>query len=181
MSLPADKEGLRLFFALWPDEAVRQALVDISRHLAVPPGAKRMPPGNLHLTLAFIGTQGGEVQECLEQQAAAIQVPPFTMTFDEIGFFARPQVVWLGDKNPPEPLLKLAKSLKHAQLNCGLEPETRPFQTHLTLVRKARHPPEPFQPSPVTWPVKEFVLVASETLPEGAQYRIIRRFSLHSA
>ncbi len=179
-SAPAEEGGLRLFFALWPDEAVRQALVRISRQLALPPGAKRMVPDNLHLTLAFIGTQGPQVQTCLEQQAEEIRLPPFTLTFDELGFFAKPQVVWLGDRNPPESLLQLAKALKHAQLNCGLEPETRPFQTHLTLLRKVRRPPGPFQPEPVTWPVKEFVLVASETLPEGARYRVIRRFSLHS-
>jgi len=181
MSSSADEGGLRLFFALWPDEAVRLALVRISHKLALPPGAKRVAPDNLHLTLAFIGTQGGEVQECLEQQAGMISVPPFTMNFDELGFFAKPQVVWLGDKHPPEPLLQLAQSLKQAQLQCGLEPESRPFQTHLTLQRKVRHPSEPFRPDPITWPVNEFVLVASETLPEGARYRIIRRFSLHSA
>src|SRR5512143_3703371 len=101
MSSPAEERGLRLFFALWPDEAVRLELVRISHKLAVPPGAKRVPPDNLHLTLAFIGTQGPGVQSCLEQQAAAIQVPPFTLTFDQLGFFAKPQVVWLGDKNPP--------------------------------------------------------------------------------
>lgn len=177
----AEQGGLRLFFALWPDEAVRLELVRISRQLAVPPGAKRMTPENLHLTMAFIGTQPPEVQACMEEQAAAIQVPPFTVTLDELGFFARPQVVWLGDRNPPEPLLHLANALKHAQLNCGLEPEERAFQTHLTLMRKVRHPPGPFKPDPITWPVKEFVLVASETLPEGAKYRIVRRFSLRSA
>jgi 2'-5' RNA ligase len=180
MPSPADQGGLRLFFALWPDEAVRQALVGISRQLAVPPGAKRVIPDNLHLTLAFIGTQGPGVQACLEQQAAAIHLPPFTLHFDQPGFFAKPQVVWLGDKNPPEPLLQLAQALKQAQLQCGLEPEARPFQTHLTLLRKVRHAPEPFQPAPVTWPVKEFVLVASETLPEGAHYRVLRRFPLRS-
>lgn len=179
MSSPAEPGGQRLFFALWPDEAVREKLVRLSRRLALPPGAKRVVPDNLHLTLAFLGTQGAQVQECLEQQAAAIQVQPFSITFDELGFFAKPQVVWLGDKSPPEPLLQLAKALKHAQLNCGLEPEARPFQTHLTLMRKVRRPPEPLQPEPITWPIKEFVLVASQTLPEGAQYRLIRHFSLH--
>ncbi|HEY0634813.1 MAG TPA: RNA 2',3'-cyclic phosphodiesterase [Gammaproteobacteria bacterium] len=180
-SAPGEESGRRLFFALWPDEAVRLALVRIGRQLAVPPGAKRVAPDNLHLTMAFIGTQVSEVQGCLEQQAAAIQIPSFTFTLDELGFFAKPQVVWLGDRNPPDPLLQLAQALKHAQLNCGLEPEARPFQTHLTLLRKVRHPPAPFQPDPLVWPVKEFVLVASETLPEGAQYRILRRFPLRSA
>ncbi len=180
-SAPAEQGGLRLFFALWPDEAVRQALVRIGRQLALPPGAKRLVPDNLHLTLAFIGTQGPEVQACLEQQAEAIRLPPFTLTLDQLGFFAKPQVVWLGDRDPPESLLQLAQALKQAQLRCGLEPELRPFQTHLTLLRKVRHPPVPFQPEPVTWPVQEFVLVASETRPEGAQYRIVRRFSLCSA
>lgn len=180
MSPITDEKGQRLFFALWPDEAVRLELVRISRKLAVPPGAKRVPPDNLHLTLAFIGTQGAEVQACLEQQAEMIRLPPFSLTFDQLGFFAKPQVVWLGDNNPPESLLQLAQALKQAQLRCGLEPEARPFQTHLTLLRKVRHAPEPFQPDPVAWPVNEFVLVASETLPEGAKYRILRRFSLRS-
>lgn len=180
LSSITDEKGQRLFFALWPDEVVRLQLVHISRQLAVPSGAKRMVPDNLHLTLVFIGSQGQEVQECLEQQAAAIDLPPFTLTFDQLGFFAKPQVVWLGDKNPPESLLQLAQALKQAQLRCGLEPEARPFQTHLTLLRKVRHPPAPLQPEPVTWAVNDFVLVASETLPQGAQYRILRRFSLHS-
>ena len=159
---------------------MRLELVRLSRQLTVPSGAKRVPPDNLHLTLAFIGSQKAEVQACLEQQAEAIDLPLFTLTFDQLGFFAKPQVVWLGDKNPPQSLLQLAQALKQAQLRCGLEPETRPFQTHLTLLRKVRHPPAPFQPEPISWPVKEFVLVASETLPEGAQYRILRRFSLHA-
>ena len=46
-------ENLRLFYALWPDQATRAALMRLQSGLA----GRRIAPGNLHLTLAFLGMQ----------------------------------------------------------------------------------------------------------------------------
>ena len=56
--------------------------------------------------------------------------------------------------------------------------ETRAFQAHVTLIRKAREPRE-LPPLPaIEWPVGEFVLVRSALSREGSSYETIERFAL---
>ena len=45
----------RLFFALWPDDAVRDALAARRDAIAFAYGGRPMLPATFHLTLAFIG------------------------------------------------------------------------------------------------------------------------------
>lgn len=137
-----------------------------------------MPLENLHITLAFLGSVDADIQGCLEQRLDAIDASPFTLRMDELGFWRRPQVVWLGASETPGELAELVVGVKQAMLACGLEPDSRPFQTHLTLMRKARHRPDDNSPPRMNWPVHDFVLVASDTLPEGARYTVLHRWPL---
>ena len=173
----ADQERQRLFFALWPDEPQRSQLASYYPMLRGCAGRK-VPPENQHITLAFLGSTDAATRHCLEQEADGILLPPFTLQLDQLGFWRRPQVVWLGASVTPEPLLALSAALKKAMLACGLEPESRPFQAHLTLLRKARRAPPERNAAVLSWPVGEFVLVASETRPEGASYQVLRRWPL---
>lgn len=168
----------RLFFALWPDEALRRQLAEVARQFELPAGARRVHADNLHITLAFLGGQSDEARTCLERQAESIRASRFTLTLDRQGFWPKPRVVWIGSDAPPAELLQLAGGLQRAQLACGLEPEARPFHTHLTLLRKVARLPRPIALAPLLWQVSDFALVVSETLPEGARYRVVRRFSL---
>ena len=45
----------RLFFALWPDSAVRAVLQASCQAVTVSCGGRPVPPRNYHLTLAFLG------------------------------------------------------------------------------------------------------------------------------
>src|SRR5579883_616458 len=45
----------RLFFALWPDEAMREAMVQAIREPVRASGGRPVHAGNLHVTLAFLG------------------------------------------------------------------------------------------------------------------------------
>lgn len=45
----------RLFFALWADEAMRQAMAQATRKAASASGGHPVPAENLHVTLAFLG------------------------------------------------------------------------------------------------------------------------------
>jgi 2'-5' RNA ligase len=79
----------------------------------------------------------------------------------------------------PAALPQLVAQLQQGLIACGYPPEERPFQAHITLLRKIRRPPEVEQlDSPLSWPVSEFVLVESRTLPQGAEYRILRQWPL---
>ncbi len=172
-----DTEFQRLFFALWPDDAVRVRLrrcaTGLPRH-----GGKPVPADNLHITLAFLGAVDAATRNCLEQRADAIRIPPFQLVFNRSGHWRRPQVLWLGCGDEPPGVLALASALKGVQLDCGLEPEARPFQTHLTVARKVRKARSDLLPEPVVWPVSDFVLVRSDTRPEGAVYQVLRRWPL---
>jgi 2'-5' RNA ligase len=167
----------RLFFALWPGEALQRTLYELGRAVA-PPGGKPMAAQNLHITLAFLGTIDDDKRNCMEKSAAAIRLPPFELRLDCAGYWPRPQVVWLGCREVPQPLAALAGQLNTAMAACGLTPESRPYSPHLTVLRKARQGPRQLDMDTVHWPVGDFVLVQSLTLPEGAQYQVVRRWPL---
>ena len=64
----------RLFFALCPDEAVRQRLAELQAKFDA--GAARpVPPANFHLTLAFLGTLARPEIDCYAHAAEAVVVP----------------------------------------------------------------------------------------------------------
>mgnify|MGYP000476091473 CR=1 FL=1 len=173
----AEAERQRLFFALWPDEAVRRQLA------AYPPllkgcGGRLVVLENLHITLAFLGSINADTRRCMERAADAISLPAFTLQLDQLGFWRRPQVVWLGSETMPPPLLDLATALKKAMISCHLEPDERPFQAHMTLMRKAHRPPGESSVPPLVWSINEFALVVSETRPEGVRYEVLSRWGM---
>jgi 2'-5' RNA ligase len=168
----------RLFFALWPDETVQTRLRAAARAL-VPPDARAIAADAVHLTLLFIGSADATRRACLEQAADGIKGSTFTLTLDQAGFWRKPQILWLGCGTLPAPLLGLVQGLTAGAEQCGVEPETRPYQAHVTLARKARTGPLAVQPiEPIVWPVERFCLVESHTDPDGVRYRPIRFWSL---
>ena len=171
-------ETRRLFFALWPDGVTREALARYEKQLGRRSGGRPVTSANLHLTLAFLGSVEAECQACLESMAGQIEAPPFELLLDQAGFWRRPRVLWLGARETPEPLRELVRQLNLGLAGCGLTPENRPFQAHITLRRKALRHPEATEFTPLYWPVREFVLVESQTRPEGACYQVVGRWPL---
>jgi 2'-5' RNA ligase len=172
------QERIRLFFALWPPDGVREALWRSSAPLREACGGQPVAKRNLHLTLLFLG---GVAERCLpgiEAAAADIQAPRFSLVFDGWGRFDKARVAWLGCRHPDPGAAVLAGGLAEAMADLGFPPERRPFWPHLTVLRKCRDgsPVEPV--APVTWPVEEFTLVRSLTLPSGPVYEVIARWPL---
>lgn len=176
----------RLFFALWPDEALRAALADAARPLLAACDGRPVPASNYHLTLAFLG--GVEQARVAEIRAAGIEAKgeagadagPFKLVLDSHGHWRRAGVAWLGSRRPPEAAGRLARLLWEALEPLGFEAEQRPFRPHLTVLRGCRRCGEVGPVTPVAWPVRDFVLVRSETRPEGARYQIVDRWGLAS-
>ncbi len=173
----AEQERQRLFFALWPDEAVRQQLAGYFS-LLNGCGGRLVAVENLHITLAFLGSVEEDTRRCLEQAADSIILPSFVLRLEQLAFWRRPQVVWLGAEETPQALQSLSAELKKAMFGCDLEPDERPFQAHLTLMRKAQRPPLESSVEPLVWHVDDFALVLSDTRSEGVRYEVLRKWDL---
>ncbi len=167
----------RLFFALWPDDSLRARLAALTAAAAGLRG-RAVARENLHLTLVFLGALDEGQKACAEQVADEVRSDAFSLVLDHSGHWRGPQVLWVGASSPPRPLRALVETLHLGLEPCGHRPDNRPFRAHVTLMRKAATPPPELRVEPLHWPVREFCLIRSETLPEGARYRVLRTWPL---
>jgi 2'-5' RNA ligase len=152
----------RLFFALWPDEATRDALCDWQR-LCVPKGARRTHRDDLHITLHFLGQVPDERLADLNALGAGQVADAFELRLDHLGCFARPQVLWAGPKSVPRELENLHEDLGEGLRELGFTPESRPYKPHLTLARKVRELPHGIEIKEIKWVVSEWGLICSRS------------------
>ena len=196
--------GARLFIALWPDAAVREALYAQAAPYAAL--GRRLPARNLHVTLAFLGAvPAGRIEE-LARLLRSARPPACKLSFDRLGYFARTRVLWAGCSEVPAPLTAYQSRLMTALAGAGFRTEKRDFTPHVTLLRDAGRPPaglsgrdvprarpadggtgvpeaEPASAGPgvpwsgasVPWPVREIALVDSELAGSGPRYTVLRR------
>ena len=134
-------------------------------------GGRGAPPGNLHITLAFLGpvTKAG-----LERVVGIppIPSPEFTIELDRLGYWRGSRVLWLGPARQPAALLSLERRLWDALVAVGFERERRPYRAHVTLARKARSVEQSI--NPVVWPVSELALVESRPGARHSVYEVLR-------
>lgn len=159
----------RLFFALWPDEAVRARLAP----LVAAYDGRHVRPENLHLTLAFLGATDAARRICYERAADRVVVVPFDLVFTKVQWQRRRGIVWAAAPEIPVELAALVSSLNASLGECGYAPETRPFRAHVTLARKVRRG-RPVMGDPIRWRVERFCLVSSQLSAGGSRYTIER-------
>ena len=171
-------EQQRIFFALIPPIE----LARVFHHLAMTDlrecRGRALMPEQIHLTLRFIGPVNESIVACLKQVADRILLPRFELEFDILGYWPRPRVAWSMPSRPPPTLSMLAAQIEQACVSCGLTPEKRAYAPHLTMLRNARQAPAIVTMKPRHWPVDAFSLVRSDTLPQGAVYTELQRWSL---
>lgn len=163
----------RLFFALWPDEAIHEAMVE-RRALLGELSRRRVPDHNLHATLLFLGNQPADRLAQIEAAAGEVSGESFRLHLDRFGWFARARVVWLGGE-APEAAQALVGRLGKAMSMLGLTFDERPFKPHVTLFRGVSRRPDLPTPEPIDWPVREFALIESIA---GQPYRLLRTWSI---
>jgi 2'-5' RNA ligase len=171
-------ERLRLFLGFRLPGTVVDALAgwqerELSRGRVV-------PPGNLHVTLAFLGGRpAGELPSILavlEREATAARVPRFEL----VGYRETRSVGMLALRDETGGAAELAGRLHEALAELGVyRPEARPWLPHVTVLRfrdrPRLRPPlpelEPFAPS-------DAAAFLSRLHPAGARYEVLESFRL---
>jgi RNA 2',3'-cyclic 3'-phosphodiesterase len=170
----------RLFFALWPVEALRTVLAGRVAALA-PTGSGRVQrPDQLHLTLEFLGAVPADRLQAVRDAAAAVRGEPFELVLDALEYWRRPRILCLVARDLPPALAALVHSLRTELASRGFEPECRPYRAHLTLARKVAQPPSLAPTDPLHWPATDFALVESVTERAGSIYRPVGAWSLEA-
>jgi len=163
---------------LWPDAATRVALVHAARKAVKRCGGRPVPPDNYHITLAFLGNQPAALFDDIVRAGSAVAGAPVELALDRFGYFPKPRVFWIGARERPSALTRLADKLWDRMEDLGLRREQRPFQAHVTLARKVAALPEVSSPSPLIWRASSFALIESVTEQRGAVYTVAHEFPL---
>jgi 2'-5' RNA ligase len=182
----------RLFVAV---DLPEEALLLLDPLLGAFPGTRWASRDQLHVTLRFLGSVPPDRVAELQQQLAGVTPPEaFALSLSGVGVFpprtdarsrrSPPRVLWAG-LAPRDPLAALKQAIDEA---LGPDPESvdRQFHPHVTLARwKDRPGPELAQfldrhanLASAPFPVRDFHLYESRTLPEGAVYMRLQSFNL---
>jgi 2'-5' RNA ligase len=181
----------RLFLALYPDAAQRDAIAELQAELAGERSLGRrprwVPPRQAHATLVFLGEVPRERRDDVVAAArrAAARSAPFRWRFEGLGGFPsprRPRVLWLGVAEGAEEARALHDALAAELADAGLAPpDPRPFSPHLTLARLRDRPAGPVPSLPARTPaatVDTLAVMRSELGPEGASHLPLARLAL---
>ena len=171
----------RLFFALCPDEPCRRTLA-LGMRRALPRGAGRpVPAVNLHLTLVFLGRTEETAMDCVLQAGGRVRAASFQLVLGHVGYWARPRVLWLGPRQTPAALFALVAAVRDSLRTCGLGLTPRPYQAHMTLLRKAQPPRATIHFPPLVWALRRFSLMESVAQDGGVCYQELRSWPLSHA
>jgi 2'-5' RNA ligase len=167
----------RLFIAIDTPPAVAAGLLHT---LPVHRGVRPVPPGQLHLTLRFLGDQDEDCAARIGKALEAMQAPPLTMQVQCVGRFRGGQgaVLWAGLAHDDH-LTALFDDIEAALADVGIARERRRFHPHLTVARCRPGLPEAVLRDWLAaqhdltlpaWTADRFVLFESFLSPEGARH-----------
>lgn len=166
-----DASTTRLFLALWPDAAVRDALRTWRDAWTWPRGATPVATDHLHLTLHFLGSVPRDRVPALLDGLAA-PVTPFSLQLSRAAAWHNGIAV-LEPEHAPPPLLAMHADLEQALLAQGLTPEARAYRPHVTMARRAGGAGMPVSGPAIDWTVDRYALVESR---DGV-YTVLREYA----
>jgi 2'-5' RNA ligase len=176
----------RLFFAIWPNQNSVKQIRDVFKHYPWPMHAKPVADVDLHITLSFLGHATRQQYQDLLPIIKEISSEPFDISFDQLVYWSKPDLLLLEASEIPKALQDLVKNLHRALRRQQWKLETREFKPHITL---ARHFPAPITQAalqlgelkqPVNVHVEEFCLAdgALRMLGQAKHYCILKRFKI---
>ena len=174
---------MRLFFAL---DLTSAAKLEIDswrdrsfRELSASGMARPVPPGNFHITLAFIGDMDERKLEslCDGVDQWLEQAPPAqgSLSLSQVGYWQRQGILWLGPEHCPDSLIQLAGMLQGLSRRTGGKRESKEFMPHVTLFRRCKvPPPSSLQPPEVRLDYAEFALFESSQGKQSVRYQALQ-------
>ena len=90
-----------------------------------------------------------------------MRLAPLTLTLDRVGYWKHNRIIWCGPEDEPQVLTALVADLRAALDRAGISYDTKPFASHLTLVRKSGGLDAAPRWMPLEWKVRDFALVRS--------------------
>ena len=180
--------SIRTFLAFELNTAVRESLSRFQKQWqsSLPP-INWVKPQSIHLTVKFLGDVNHDQLEPLRLavESVAQKFTPFGLQVNGVGTFPHlrmPRVLWAGISGQVEQLQNVVSLVEDALAPLGFQPESKPFQPHLTLARIKQHSrevgvvlakSEVFE-EPLFFgdlPVDRLCLFKSELKPTGAVYQ----------
>ena len=153
---------------------MRASLAKAATVLRLDSNARRVPPENFHLTLAFVGEVSDSKLEVVRQIGSDLRAAACEITVDAAEYWAESQVLVLTATETPPALLKLCSRL-HQEL--ALHPADS-LRAHVTLARKVSQAPVLQAMSPLAWSARSFSLVRSDTGGARSVYTVVDTWPL---
>jgi len=176
---------MRLFFAL---ELPAGLALEISdwRDRSLTGVGRPVPPANFHITLAFLGELDEPALDALctdvDTALAARRPAAGRLQLDQVGYWERPGIYWLGPRQWPEALADLARKLGTLGAVRGGQRRRDRFQPHITLFRHCGDaPPAPATAPGFSLPYREFFLMQSRQVRRGVVYDPVAAWPLDEA
>lgn len=173
---------MRLFFGLEPDSESALAIT-AWRDRQLPLLGRPVPVANLHITLAFLGDisthrlerLGKTVDQFIEQKRPQGEA----LTLNQLGYWPRPGICWLGPQVWPDSLDSLARSLSRLGTVQGSKADRRKYRPHITLVRGCDFPPPAATSEPLfKLEFDHFSLYQSRQGSSGVTYQVLASWPL---
>ena len=188
--------ALRTFIAINVPPAVLDTITRIqTRFKSLGLRASWVKPGNIHLTLKFLGDTDPDripgIQYTLTETLASFS--RFQLSLDSAGVFPdtkNPRVLWLGLKDEEGALKTLQSDIENALQSIGFPREQRPFSPHVTLARiksskgkkQLKDELDAVNPKGINthpFDVGEIHLYESQLTPKGSIYTVLANFKLN--
>lgn len=155
----------RLFIALLPGEAVRDAMAAWRDAWTWPRQAALVKTSRLHVTLHFLGDVPVEHIAALAP-ALAVPFAPFTLRLDRAALWPHGLAVLEPDA-APDALQALHAALAGALRCAGLAVDERPYRPHVTLARRAKGAVAPDEVCNVAWTNHSYHLMSAAPAADG--------------
>jgi len=175
---------MRLFTAIELPEHVRNRLAAVQDSLkAIDAPLSWTAPSKLHLTLNFLREVNDEASRLLRRSLRNIAVPNMSLLIPKLSVLPQrgPTRVVTADVELSPALHKLQTTIAFECLRLGLDLELRLFRPHISLAR-LRSPQRVAREiasvafEPISFEVREFVLMQSILSGSGSSYCCLARF-----